>query len=157
LLATQLDASRVLGLISFDCHPGWPFFLTSETHIVITRQCLLLLTPLLSLRRRPFLFQQQNSLSLSSEGHSLDLCAHVHVGLPRSLPPAARAPRIALNFSPHKSGVAARRPAACATEKWASRRRLRCPPRCRRGRDATSDPPPRGRARLVESPHLGGN
>jgi hypothetical protein len=77
LLATQLDASRVLGLISFDCHPGWPFFLTSETHIVITRQCLLLLTPLLSLRRRPFLFRQQNSLSLSSEGHSLDLCAQM--------------------------------------------------------------------------------
>jgi hypothetical protein len=97
------------------------------------------------------------ALSLLRRSLARSVCSDVHVGLPRSLPPAARAPRIALNFSPHKSGVAARRPAACATEKWASRRRPRCPPRCCRGRDATSDPPPRGRARLVESPRQGGN
>jgi hypothetical protein len=38
--------ARVLGLVSFDCHPGSPFFLTSETHVVIARLCLLHPTPL---------------------------------------------------------------------------------------------------------------
>jgi hypothetical protein len=42
----QIGVSHVLGLVSFDCHPGSPFFLTSETHIVIARLCLLLPTPL---------------------------------------------------------------------------------------------------------------
>jgi hypothetical protein len=46
LLATKLDVSRVLGLVSFDCHPGSLFLLTSETHVVTVHLCLLLPTPL---------------------------------------------------------------------------------------------------------------
>jgi hypothetical protein len=46
LLETKLDVSCVLELISFDCHPRSPFFLTSETHVVIVRLSLLLQTPL---------------------------------------------------------------------------------------------------------------
>jgi hypothetical protein len=62
-----------------------------------------------------------------------------------------------LNFTPQKVGAAAGRPVACAMAKGASGLRPRRPPRCRRGRDAASDPPPRGRARLVESHCQGGN
>jgi hypothetical protein len=105
LLATKLDVSRVLGHISFDYHPGSPFYLISETHVVIARLRLLLLTPLaLSLLRRSL------TRSVSSD---------VPAGLSRSSPPAARALRIALNFSPQNVGVGAGRSAACATTKGA--------------------------------------
>jgi hypothetical protein len=80
LLATKLDASRVLGLVSFDCHPGSPFFLTSETHVVIARLCLLLLTPLALSPQKATPVPTTTlalSLSLSAEGHSLDLCAQM--------------------------------------------------------------------------------
>jgi hypothetical protein len=45
LVVTQLEVSRVLGLVSFDSTQGRLFF-TSETHVVIARLCLLLPTPL---------------------------------------------------------------------------------------------------------------
>jgi hypothetical protein len=83
------------------------------------------------------------------------VCSDVPADLSHLLPTAARALRIALNFSPQKAGAAAGRLAACATVKGAIGRRPRRPPRCRR--DATSDPPPRGRARLIESHRQGGN
>jgi hypothetical protein len=79
------------------------------------------------------------------------VCSDVPAALSRSPLPAARTLRIMLNFSPQKAGVAAGRPAACATAKGASGRRPRRLPRCCRGRDAASDPPPRRRARLIES------
>jgi hypothetical protein len=152
LLATQLDVSRVLGLVSFDCHPGSPFFLTSEMHVVIARLCLLLPTPLALSLQKATPFRQQHSLSLLRRSYALSVCSDVPASLSRSPPPAVRTLRITLNFSPQKAGAA-----AGATTKGASRHRPRRPPRCRRGRDATSDPPPHGRARLVENPHQGGN
>jgi hypothetical protein len=100
-----------------------------------------------------------NTLSLSLLKRSLtrSVCSDVPVGLSRSPPPAALALRTALNFSPQKAGAAAGWPAACATVKGASGRRPRRPPCCGHGRDAAYDPPPRGRARLVESHLQGGN
>jgi hypothetical protein len=158
LLATKLDASRVLGLISFDCHPGSPFFLTSETHIVIVRLCLLLLTPLaLSSQKATPVLTTTHTLSLLKRSLTRSVCSDVPVGLSHLPPPAARALRIALNFSPQKVSAAAGRPAACAMAKGASGRRPLHPPRCRRGRDAASDPPPRDHAHLVESHRQGGN
>jgi hypothetical protein len=80
LLVTKLDASHVLGLVSFDCHPGSPYFLTSETHVVIARLCLLVLTPLAPSPQKATPIPtttHTHSLSLSSEGHSLDLCAQM--------------------------------------------------------------------------------
>jgi hypothetical protein len=38
--------ARVLGLIYFELTPRFTSFLTSETHVVIARLCLLLPTPL---------------------------------------------------------------------------------------------------------------
>jgi hypothetical protein len=75
----------------------------------------------LSLRRRPLLFRQQHSLSLSLLRRSLarSVCSDVPASLSRSPPPAARALRIALNFSPQKAGAAAGWLAACATTKGA--------------------------------------
>jgi hypothetical protein len=157
LLAIKLDASHVLGLVSFDCHPGSPFFSHRRRMLILFVYVFSFQHHSLSLRRRPLLFRQQHSLSLSLKGHSLDLCAQMS-------PPAypvhrrqLRALRIVLNFSPQKASAAAGRPAAFAMAKGASRHRLRRPPCCRRGRDASSDPPPHGRVRLVESHRQGGN
>jgi hypothetical protein len=119
---TKLDASRVLGHISFDCHPGSPFYLTSETHVVIARLCLLLLIPLtLSLQKATSVPTTTLALSLSLLRRSLarSVCSDVPAGLSRSPPPDARALKIALNFSPQKAGAAAGRPATCATAKGA--------------------------------------
>jgi hypothetical protein len=76
LLATKLDVSRVLGLVFFDCHLGSPFVLTSKTHVVIARLCLLLPTPF-ALSAEGHSCSDNNTRSLSSEGHSLDLCAQM--------------------------------------------------------------------------------
>jgi hypothetical protein len=155
LLVTQLNASHVLGLISFDCHPGSPFFLTSETQVVIARLCVLLLTPrALSSQKATPVPIKTVALSLLRRSLARSMCSDVPAGLSRLPPPAARALRIALNFSPQKAGVVIGQPAACVMAKGASRRRLCRPPRCRCGRNAASDPP---RAPLVESPHQGGN
>jgi hypothetical protein len=97
------------------------------------------------------------ALSLLRRSLARSVCSDVPAGLSRSPPPAVHALRIELNFSPQKASGAAGRPAVCATVKGASERRPRRPLRCRRGRDAASDPPPRGRARLVESQCQGGN
>jgi hypothetical protein len=99
-----------------------------------------------------------HSLSLSPQKVTRLICV---LRCPRwpvpSPPPAARALRIVLNFCPQKARAAAGRLAMCVTAKGASRRRPRHPPRCRLDSDIASDPPPRGRAHLVESPHQGGN
>jgi hypothetical protein len=154
LLVTQLDASRALGLVSFDFHQGSPFFLTSETHIVIAR-LYVLPTPPLALSAEGHSCSNNNTRSLSLLRMSLtqSVCSDVLAGLSCSTPLVVRALRIALNFSPQKAGAAAGWLAACATATGASERRPRSPPRCRHGRDAASDPPPHGRARLIESHH----
>jgi hypothetical protein len=157
LLATQLDASHVLGLVSFDCHPGSPFFFSSETHVVITRLCLLLLTPhTLSLQKATPV--PTTTLSLSPQKVTRSICM---LRCPRRPVPFATAScarsedraQFLSSESRHCSRLAGTR----ATAKGASGRRPRCPPRCCRSRDAASDPPPRGRGRLVESPRQGGN
>jgi hypothetical protein len=153
-----LDASRVLGLVSFDCHPGSPFFSHRRRTLLLFVYVFSFRHHSLSLRRRPLMFRQQHSLSLSPLRRSLarSVCSDVPIGLSYSLSPAARAMSIVLNFSPQKAGATAGQPAACATAKGASGRQPLRPPRCRRGRDATSDPPPRGRAHLIESHRQGG-
>jgi hypothetical protein len=122
VLVSKVDASRVIGHNSFDCHPGSPFYLTSETHVVIARLCLLLLIPLtLSLQKATSVPTTTLALSLSLLRRSLarSVCSDVPAGLSRSPPPDARALKIALNFSPQKAGAAAGRPATCATAKGA--------------------------------------
>jgi hypothetical protein len=96
----------------------------------------------LSLRRRPLLFRQQHSLSLLRRSLARSVCSDVPAGLSRSPPPAARAMRITLNFSPQKAGTAVGRPAARA--RW------------RKGPERTSTAPssalsPRLRRRLRSS------
>jgi hypothetical protein len=97
------------------------------------------------------------SLSLLRRSIARSVCSDVPAGLSHSPLLAARALRIALNFSPQKTSAAAGRLAACATEKGASGRRPRHPSLCGCDRDAASNHPPRGRARLVESHRQGGN
>jgi hypothetical protein len=145
---------RVLGLISFDCHPGSPFF----SH---RRRTLLLLISVFSFRH--------HSLSLSVEGHSYSdnntrslsllrrslarsVCSDVPVSLSCSPPPAARALRIVLNFSPQKAGATADRPATCATTKGS---RADVDRVVLRAVAVAATPPPillLGHAHLVESP-----
>jgi hypothetical protein len=104
----------LVGCVYFDCHPGLPFFFTSETHVVISSVSSFFRHHLLSLHRRPLLFRQQFSLSIMRRSLAPSVCSDVPAGLSCSSPPAARALRIALNFSPQKAGAAAGRPAARA-------------------------------------------
>jgi hypothetical protein len=67
LVGDPIGYARVLGLVSFDCHIGSPFF----SH---RRRTLLLLVSVfsfrhhsLSLRRRPLPFRQQHSIALSPQ------------------------------------------------------------------------------------------
>jgi hypothetical protein len=151
-----LDASRVLGLVSFDFHPGSPFFLTSETHVVIVRLCLLLPTPLaLSSQKDTPVPTTTLALSLLRRSLARSVCSDDPAGLSHSPPPAARALRIALNFSPQKAGAAAGQPATCVTVKGASAD-VNCTVLCTVAAAAT---PPLilllGCAHLVESPRQG--
>jgi hypothetical protein len=127
---TKLNASCVLGLVSFDCHPRSSFFLTSEAHVVIAHLCLLLLTPLaLSPQKATPILTTTLALSLSlsllRRSLARSVCSNVPVSLSRSLPPVARTLR---------------------SERGQSGRRPRRPPRCRHGRDAASDHPPQSRS-----------
>jgi hypothetical protein len=156
-----LDASRVIGLISCDCHLGSPFFLTSETHVVVTaRLCLLLLTPLaLSPQKATPVPTTTLALSLSLLRRLLaqSVCSDVPAGLSHLPPLAARALRIALNFSPQKASAAAGRSAACAMAKWA---RADVDRAILHVVTAAMPPPPillLSRACLVESPRQGEN
>jgi hypothetical protein len=127
-------------------------FFSHRRRMLLSRLCLLLPTPLaLSPQKATPVPTTTLTLSLSSEGHSLDLCAQM------SLPPAVCALMIALNFSPQKVGAAAGRPAACATAKGA---RANVDGTVLRAITAAATPPPillLGCARLVESPHQGEN
>jgi hypothetical protein len=150
--------SRVLGLVSFDCHPGSPFFLTSETHVVIAHLCLLLLTPL-SLFAEGHSCSENNTRSLSLLRRSLArfVCSDDPTGLSHSPLPAARTLRIALKFSPQKVNAAAGQPIVCTTAKGA---RANVDRTVLRVVTTAAMPPPillLGRARLVERPHQGGN
>jgi hypothetical protein len=112
----------------------------------------------LSLRRRPILFRQ-HSLSLFRRSLAQSVCSDVPASLSHSLPLAARALMIALNFSPQKASAIAGQPAACVTTKGA-RADVDCA--VLHAVAAAASPPPillllLGRARLVESSHQGGN
>jgi hypothetical protein len=102
--------------------------------MLLSRLCLILLTPLaLSPQKLGHTCSDNNtrslSLSLSLLKRSLarSVCSDVPAGLSRSPPPAARALRIALNFSPQKADDVAGRPAVRA--------------RRRKGPERTSLPP----------------
>jgi hypothetical protein len=108
----------LVGCVSLDCHLGSPFF--SQRRMLLSRLCLLLLTPLaLSLQKATPVPTTTLTLSLLRRSLARSVCLDVPASLSRSPPPAARALRIALNFSPQKAGAAAGRPAACATAKGA--------------------------------------
>jgi hypothetical protein len=138
--------SRVSGLVSFDCHPGSPFFCHRRRTLLFLVSVFSFQHHSLSLRKRPLLFRQQHSLSLLRRSLTRSLCLDLPADLSRLPPLAAHTLRIALNFSAQKAGAASGRPAVCATAKEASGRRPRHPPRCFRGCDAASDPPPRPRS-----------
>jgi hypothetical protein len=111
----------------------------------------------LSLRKGPLLFRQQFLLSLIRRSLARSVCSDVPAGLSCSPPPAARAFRIALNFSPQKADVTAGRPAVCAMAKEA---RVDVDRAVLRAVAAATTPPPillLDRARLIESPCQGGN
>jgi hypothetical protein len=152
-----LDASHVLGLVSFDCHPGSPFFSHWRCTLLLLVYVFSFRHHSLSLHKRPLLFRQEHSLSLLRRSLARSVCSDVPASLSYSPSPAARALRIALNFFPQKASDVAGRPAACAPAKGAradvDRSVLRAV--------ATATPPPPilllGRARLVESPRQGGN
>jgi hypothetical protein len=134
------------------------FFLTSETHVVIVRICLLLPTPLtLSPQKATPIPTTTLALSLLRRSLARYVCSDVPAGLSRSLPPASRALRIALNFSPQKAGAAAGQPAACVMAKGA---RADFDRAVLHAVAKAATPPPillLGLARLIESPSQGEN
>jgi hypothetical protein len=135
----------LVGCVSFDCHPESPFF-SHRRHMLLSDLCLILLTPLaLSPQKATPVPTTTPALSLLRRSLARSVCSNVPASLSRSSLPAARALRITLNFSPQKAGVLqqAGRPLLRDGERGQSGRRPRRPPRCRRGCDAASDPPPR--------------
>jgi hypothetical protein len=126
--------------------PRVAFFLISETHVVISSVSYPFdTTRSLSAEARP----QQHSLSLSLLRRSLarSVCS--------VSPPACPVHRRQLRalwgsrLISHLRKLAlqqAGRPRVRDSERGQSGHRPRRPPRCRRGRDATSDPPPRPRS-----------
>jgi hypothetical protein len=132
----------LVGCVSFDCHLGPPFF-SHRRHMLLSRLCLILSTPLaLSPQKATLVSTTTLTLSLLRRSLARSVWLDVPAGLSCLPPPAARALRITLNFSPQKAGAAAGRPAACARRQkgpertstalsstlspW-SRRRLRSP------------------------------
>jgi hypothetical protein len=87
------------------------FFLTLETHVVIVRLCLLLPTPLALSPQKVTPVPTTLALPLLRRSLARSVCSYVSVVLSCSPPPAMRALRITLNFSPHKASVAAGRSA----------------------------------------------
>jgi hypothetical protein len=110
----------LVGCVSFDCHPGSPFF-SYRRHMLLSRLCLILSTPLaLSLQKLGHSCSDNNtrSLSLSPQKVTSSICVlSVPTSLSRSPPPTTRTLRIALNFSPQKAGAAAGRPTARARQR----------------------------------------
>jgi hypothetical protein len=136
----------LVGCVSFDCHPGSPFF-SRRRRMLLSRLCLILPTPLSLSPQKATPVPTTTlalSLSLSLFRRSLarSVCSDVPAGLSRSPLPATRALRITLNFSPQKAGAMqqADRPRVRDGERGQSGRRSHRPPRCRRGRDVASDP-----------------
>jgi hypothetical protein len=83
--------------------------------MLLSRLCLLLPTPLaLSPQKATPVMTTTIVLSLLRRPVARSVCSDVPAGLSRSPPPAARALRITLNFSPQKAAAAAGRPAARA-------------------------------------------
>jgi hypothetical protein len=104
----------LVGCISFDCHPGSPFF-SHRRRMLLSRLCLILSTPLaLSPQKATPVPTTTLALYLLRRSLTRSVCSNVPAGLSRSLPPAAHALRIALNFYPQKVDAAAGRPATRA-------------------------------------------
>jgi hypothetical protein len=129
--------------------PKVAFFLTSETHVVISSMSSPSNTTH-SLSAEGHSCFDNNTRSLSSEGHSLDMCVQMS-------PPACPVHRRQLRALWGSRLISllrklvlqqAGRPPVRDGERGQSGRRPRRPSRCRRGRDAAFDPPPR-----PHSPH----
>jgi hypothetical protein len=104
----------LVGCVSFDCHPGSPFF-SHRRCMLLPRLCLLLPTPLaLYPQRATPVTTTTLALSLLKRSLARSVYSDVLAGLSRLPPPAACALRITLNFSPRKAGAAAGQPAARA-------------------------------------------
>jgi hypothetical protein len=165
--------ARVLGLVSFDCHPGSPFFSDRRCTLLLLIYVFSFRHHSFSLRRRPLPFRQQHLLYLLRRSLARSLFSDVPAGLSCSPLLAAHALRIALIFLPRKAGAAVGRSAACVTANRASRCRPRRHPKSKtqcplplrldaalRTVAAAATPPPIlliGYTRLVESPCQGGN
>jgi hypothetical protein len=131
----------LVGCVSFDCHQGRLFSHIGDACCYLV--CVYVFYPFdttrsLSAEARPLLFRQQHSLSLLRRSLARSVCSDVPAGLSRLPPPAARALRIALNFSPQKAGATAGRPAARARRRKEPERTSTAPssalsrrPRCR--------------------------
>jgi hypothetical protein len=132
----------LVGCVSFDCHLGPPFF-SHRRHMLLSRLSYPFdTTRSLSAEGHSCFDNNTHSLSLLRRSLARSMWLDVPAGLSCLPPPAARALRITLNFSPQKAGAAAGRPAACARRQkgpertstalsstlspW-SRRRLRSP------------------------------
>jgi hypothetical protein len=130
----------LVGCVSFDCHPGSPFF-SHRRRMLLSLLCLLLPTPLaLSPQKATPVPTTTLALSLSSEGHSLNLCAQM------SPPACPICHRLSLLWKPALQQAGRTR--VRDGERGQSGRRPCHPLHCRRGCDATSEPPPR-----LHSPH----
>jgi hypothetical protein len=139
--------------------PRVAFFLTSETHVVISSVYYPSDTTR-SLSAEGHSCSNNNTRSLSWEGHLLDLCAQLS---PPVYPVHRRQLRalwgsrlISLLRKPVLQQAG--RPRVRGGERGQSGHRPRRPPRCRHGRNAASDPPPRPRSlRRKSSSRYGGN
>jgi hypothetical protein len=141
----------LVGCVSFDCHPGSPFF-SHRRRMLLSRLCLILSTPLALFPQKLGHSCSDNntrSLSLPLLKRSLaqSVYSDVPTGLSRSPPPATRALRIALNFSPQKAGAAAGRPAVRARRRMGPERTSTAP-------SSALSPRPRYRLRSSSSAAL---
>jgi hypothetical protein len=138
----------LVGCVSFDCHPGLPLFLHQRC-MLLSRLCLLLLTPLaFSPQKATPIPTTTLALSLSSEGHSLDLCAQMS---PLACPVCHHQLRAVCGtrlISLLRKPVLQQAGWPCVRngKRGQSGRRPHCPLCCLHGHDATSDPPPRPRS-----------
>jgi hypothetical protein len=131
----------LVGCVSFDCHPGSPFF-SHQRRMLLSRLCLILPTPL-TLSPQKATPVPTTTLALSPQKVTRSICVlRCPAVLSHSPLPAAHALRI-ISLLRKPALQQSCRSRVRGGERGQSGCRPRRPPRCRRGRDAASDPPPR--------------
>jgi hypothetical protein len=133
-----IGCARFLGLVSFDCHPGQPFFLHR-------RRTLLLLVSVFSFRHHLFLSPQKatpvptTTLTLSPQKSPPGCPVRCHG---QSCSRAAGRARDGERGQRMSTVASSKADASMSPPPWA-----RCrPPHCRHGCDTAFDPPPRPRS-----------